>query len=56
MIDSEYTPARRSVEWVEEGFRKDPEFEAFLPHQRVVLDNWEKQDCVGKHLVFYPTG
>jgi superfamily II DNA or RNA helicase len=56
MIDSEYTPARRSVEWVEEGFRKDPEFEAFLPHQRVVLDNWEKQDCIGKHLVFYPTG
>lgn len=46
-----------SISDLETAFRKrDESFDAFMPHQTVVLENWDDQGCEGGHLVFYPTG
>ena len=51
------TPTRRFIDEVERAFAKhDPDFETWMPHQLKVLENWEGQNCEGKHLVHYPTG
>lgn len=51
------TPERRSISEIEAAFAAgDRDFDAWMPHQLTVLENWEGQNCEGKHLVFYPTG
>lgn len=51
------TPTPRSIGEVEAMFASaDPDFESWMPHQLKPLENWEDQQCAGKHLVHYPTG
>ncbi|QDP44824.1 DNA helicase [Microbacterium phage Araxxi] len=51
------TPTRRSISEVEAMFAAaDEDFDSWMSHQLIPLENWEGQDCAGKHLVHYPTG
>ena len=47
----------RSISDIEAGFAEhDEDFEAFMPHQMKVLEEWDDQGREGAHLVHYPTG
>lgn len=50
-------PQHRSIESIEQQWRDfDPDFDAFLPHQLTVLEDWDDLNREGAHLIFYPTG